>query len=246
MVMLRRLFQLSLTMKKLFTACLVACAALPALSQPSQSLSKPLTNTQNVLSGEVLEVTDAAGYTYLRLKTKDGETWAAVNQSPVKVGSVVTIGDPMVMQNFESKSLKKTFPTIVFGSLAGSSKPMLGPHSGGAPTADAAPIRVEKAQGTNPRTVAEVHTKAAELKDKAVQVRGKVVKFNPAIMDRNWIHLRDGSGSEANGTHDILVTTHANAKVGDVVTVSGTVRVDKDFGAGYAYKVLIEDAAIRP
>jgi hypothetical protein len=71
------------------------------------------------------------------------------------------------------------------------------------------------------------------------------VKYNPAIMGKNWIHLRDGSGAAANDTNDILVTSQSETKVGDIVTVKGTVRADKDFGAGYAYKVLIEEAMLQ-
>jgi len=108
------------------------------------------------------------------------------------------------------------------------------------------PINIAKASGANARTVAEIVTKAAELKDKPVLVRGKIVKYNPEVMGKNWIHLRDGSGVAADNTHDILVTTTTQAKLGDVVTVTGVVRTDKDFGSGYAYKVLIEEATLQP
>lgn len=194
------------------------------------------------VSGVILEVQDVDSYTYVRLKTKEGETWAAVGKAPLKKGATIAIEDAMVMKNFESKSLKKTFPTIVFGTLAGSAKATLDPHAGVAKVADTAPIQVAKATGANARTVAEVVTKAAQLKDQQVQVRGKVVKYNPQIMGKNWIHLRDGSGSASDNSNDILVTSSAQAKLGDVLTVTGTVRMDKDFGAGYVYKVLIEDA----
>jgi hypothetical protein len=75
-------------------------------------------------------------------------------------------------------------------------------------------------------------------------VRGKIVKYNPAIMNKNWLHLRDGSGSAADGSNDILVTTVAEAKLGAVVTIKGIARTEKDFGSGYAYKVIIEEASI--
>jgi membrane protein implicated in regulation of membrane protease activity len=193
------------------------------------------------VSGEVLEVKDVEAYTYLRLKTKDGETWAAVNKTPVKKGAQVSVENPMVMSDFESKSLKKTFKTIVFGSLAGS--------AAGLPVVptkaiDLGPIKVAKASGANAYTVAEVVGKALELKDKPVKLSGKVVKYNPEIMGKNWIHLQDGSGSAAAKSNDILVTSSATTQVGEVITVSGLVRNDKDFGAGYSYKVLIEDASV--
>jgi hypothetical protein len=118
-------------------------------------------------------------------------------------------------------------------------------HAGLARKTDTGDINVPKASGANARTVAEIMTKSAELKDKAVLVRGKVVKYNPGIMGKNWIHLRDGSGSAADQTNDVLVTTTNESKTGDVVTVKGIVRADRDFGSGYSYKVLIEEATLQ-
>jgi|APCry1669188970_1035186.scaffolds.fasta_scaffold00028_27 hypothetical protein len=201
------------------------------------------------VKGEVLEVRDVESYTYLRLKTQEGETWAAVAKAPVKKGSDVTIENVMVMDNFVSKTLKKTFKTILFGSLAGAQSSPVAPGLGMATShainkINVADIHVPRAVGENAKTVAEIVSKAVELKDKPVLVRGKIVKYNPGIMGKNWIHLRDGSAANTNG--DILVTTTNAAKLGDIVTVKGVVRNDKDFGSGYFYKVLIEDAALQP
>jgi hypothetical protein len=71
-----------------------------------------------------------------------------------------------------------------------------------------------------------------------------VVKFSAGIMGRDWVHLRDGSGAQDKGTNDITVTTGDQAAVGDVVVAKGVVRTDKDFGAGYAYPVIVEDAKL--
>ncbi len=202
-------------------------------------------NTAAAVSGEVLEVKDVDSYTYLRLKTKDGETWAAVNKAVVKKGDKVTVENVSVMNNFESKALKKTFATILFGNLGGGDKAAASPHSGVVTPVDIGSVKVAKAAGPNARTVAEIVTKAAQLKDKPVLVAGKVVKYNAGIMGKNWIHLQDGTGSAASDSNDILVTTVAQAKLGDVVTVSGVVHTDKDFGAGYSYKVLIEEATLK-
>jgi DNA/RNA endonuclease YhcR with UshA esterase domain len=196
------------------------------------------------VKGEVLEVKDVESYTYLRLKTKDGETWAAVTKAPVKKGAQVTIENPMVMSNFESKSLKKTFDKIVFGTLGGAGGGMAA-SAVVAKAPDVADAKVPKASGPDARTVAEIVTKRANLKDKTVLVRGKVVKYNEAVMGKNWVHLRDGSGSAADNSNDVLVTTKDQTKVGDVVTAKGVVHLDKDFGAGYTYKVLVEDAALQ-
>ena len=93
-------------------------------------------------------------------------------------------------------------------------------------------------------TIAEIWAGKSRLADSTVTVRGQVVKFNGGILGTNWIHLQDGSGDPAAGTHDITVTTPANVAVGDVVTATGTLALDQDFGAGYTYPALIKDAAV--
>jgi 3-hydroxyisobutyrate dehydrogenase-like beta-hydroxyacid dehydrogenase len=125
-------------------------------------------------------------------------------------------------------------------------KSITNPHSGMEKAQIVEAKNISKADGANARTVLEVITKSAELKDKTVRVRGQVVKYNPGIMGKNWIHLRDGSGSADNNTNDLLITTTAQTKLGDVVTISGPVHTNKDFGSGYSYKVLIEDATLQP
>jgi hypothetical protein len=100
--------------------------------------------------------------------------------------------------------------------------------------------KTEKAAGGY--TVAEVFASKADLKDKMVILRGKVVKFNPEIMGKNWLHVQDGTGEK--GTNDITVTSAASAKVGDTVLVKGKLSLDRDFGFGYKYALIIEDAEV--
>lgn len=232
---------------------LVALAAALALQGAWAAGDAPAPKA-SALQGKVLEVKDVEAYTYLRLKTAEGETWAAVNRSPVKAGADVTIVKPMVMRDFESKALGRTFETIVFGTLAASpGAGAAGPHAGGtdlgavhgksAGAPDVAVAKVEKAQGANGRTVAEVHAQRASLKDKPVTIRASVVKVTPNVMGRNWIHLRDGSGSAGDGSNDLLVTSKERPKVGDVVLASGVVRTDVKLGSGYEYQVLVEGAS---
>jgi hypothetical protein len=169
----------------------------------------------------------------------DGETWAAVLKAPVKKGDDVTVVNAAPMDGFESRTLNRKFDRIVFGSLAGA-----GDAAAAAGPADAPKIEVKKAEGAQGRTVAEVFARKAALKDKEVAIRGKVVKFTREVMGKNWVHLRDGSGTREGKDDDITVTTTDAAAMGDIVLVTGTVRLDKDFGAGYAYPVLIENAKV--
>ena len=94
-------------------------------------------------------------------------------------------------------------------------------------------------------SIAKVWSDRKALAGKTVTVRGKVVKFNGGILDRNWLHIQDGSGKPADGTHDLAITSDGVAAVGDVVTATGVVAIDKDFTAGYAYKVILEKAQLK-
>lgn len=224
--------------RPLLFASLLLAASLTYATVPS---------SPKILSGVVLETQDVEIYTYVRLKTSQGESWAAISRAPIKKGSTVTLENVNMMQNFESKTLKKTFPVIYFGSLAGSSAAAAtsDPHAAMRKAESAGPIKVVKASGANAFTVMELVTGAAKLKDKPVRLNGKVVKYNPGIMGKNWIHLQDGSGQTDDNSHDILVTSTSEARLGEVLTVSGNLRTGKDFGAGYVYPVLIEDALLQ-
>jgi hypothetical protein len=101
-----------------------------------------------------------------------------------------------------------------------------------------------RAAGPLGHTVAEVHARSKALAGKKVSVRAVVVKVNENIMGRNWLHLQDGSGDPAAGTHDLAVTTRGKAKMGQRVLVRGRLVVDRDFGAGYSYPVIIEDGEL--
>ncbi len=120
------------------------------------------------------------------------------------------------------------------------------PQSGGSQAAIVpfSETSVEKAQGEAAYTVAELYAKAKELDGSVVRVRGQVVKFNANIMGRNWVHVQDGTGDPLNNTHDLVITTSQEVALQQVVTLEGTVAAAKDFGAGYAYEVLLEHATI--
>lgn len=206
------------------------------------------------IKGEVLETADGGEYIYLKLQTTEGPVWVATTRQPIPTGARVVIHDPMLMTNFQSKALKRTFEQIVFGSAVSidgvavpSKAQMTAAHRNAAKQTASVPVaRVARAAGPEGRTVAEVHAQKTRLAGKTVDVRGTVVKYNAGIMDRNWIHLRDGSGSAADASDDLVVTTQRVAKVGDVLVVSGVVRTDVDFGAGYSYPVLVEAATLKP
>jgi hypothetical protein len=229
-------------------ACSKADAPMPAAQADAAAKSETTPHAAapkapaDEIRGTVAETLDSGGYTYLRLTTPQGEQWAAVREANVATGETVGIADAMLMENFESPTLKRKFDRIYFGSLAGTAgaAPAANPHGGTAPPAAVKNVKVDKAQGGH--TVAEVHAQRKALADKDVVVRATVVKFLPGIMGKNWVHLRDGSGSAEGKDDDLTVTTQDTVAVGSVVTARGRVHADKDFGSGYAYSVIVEDA----
>ena len=104
-----------------------------------------------------------------------------------------------------------------------------------------APIYATAAED-NMKSVAAINANMTNLVGQKVSAQGKVVKVNDGIMKRNFIHVQDGTG-DAN-SNNLIVTSKQTARVGDEVTVSGVVVLNRDFGGGYSYPLLIEDASI--
>ncbi len=208
-------------------------------------------------TGKVLETMDAAGYTYVQVDTGSETFWAAAPQFAVKAGDDVVVPEGMPMPDYHSKTLDRTFDIVYFvpsvmvgGEMAAAASaempaghPAMDGASAGTPAAVATDVDlsgITVAKGG--QTVADIYAKKAELAGKAVTVRGKVVKFSPEIMGTNWVHIQDGTGVA--GTNDLTATTTAAVQMGDTVVISGTLVADKDFGYGYQYEVIIEDAQV--
>lgn len=210
-------------------------------------------------SGKLLETMDSGNYTYVLLDMDGKEVWAAgPTTTGLEVGQEIYLKGSMEMKNFHSKTLDRTFESILFaGGISTDATAASAPAHGmghNNPMAQAAnPISGTKTRLANAHvegiakvdggyTVAEVYAQAADLAGKEITLRGQVVKFSPEIMGTNWLHVQDGTGGDT--TSDLTVTTKGFAKVGDVVLITGPLSVDKDFGAGYRYDVIVEDAKV--
>ncbi len=228
-------------------------------------------------SGTVVETMNAPGYTYMLVADGGGQTWVAIPETKVETGAKVRYSKGMEMKNFTSKTLNKTFETIIFsaglvadageappaaaadnsfaaavkseqaGAGAAPAAAQVMPQSSGGSSGAVAPLQeisVAKAEAENGYAVEELFAKAKELNGKKVRLRGKVVKFSPNIMGKNWVHVQDGTGNPLSNTHDMVVTTGETVAVDTVVTLEGILAADKDFGAGYKYAGIIEQASL--
>lgn len=225
-----------------------------AAADMSSSISDPHLQG-GAVAGKVIETMDAGGYTYVQVDTGPEKIWAAGPLTEVSVGDKVSFVKGMEMQGFTSETLDRTFDLIYFvTSINTGEVPMQAmrnphgenphaesPHAGlvdNTPDLDYSGIALPEG-GTR---IASVYENKNMLAGKEVVVSGRVVKYTPGVMDRNWIHVRDGSGGD--GTNDLTVTTDTSVNVGQKVIVKGTLATNKDFGFGYAYEVILENASV--
>ena len=238
--------------------------AMPSATAPADA---------RAITGTVLETMNASGYTYMLIETNSQQNWVAIPETTVAKGAQVSYLEGMAMSNFTSKTLDRTFDSIIFSPGLASQdqlqqkKPAanddsfsaaLNAERGAAVSAPAMTasggssgaiiplqeISVEKSTAENGYSVEEIFAKAKDLNTKKVRVQGKVVKFSPNIMSRHWVHLQDGTGNPMDNTHDLVVTTAEQLTVDSIVTMEGVLAAEKDFGAGYKYTVIIEEASV--
>lgn len=197
-------------------------------------------NIHEVIVEEVLQ---GGSYTYLKVSEYDEEFWIATSQAEVKKGGVYYYTNELEMNDFESKELQRTFETIYFVeqisdkpiSSASTEETLESVHSQ-KQTSDKLEISIDPIEGGI--TIAELFANRDNYSGKVVKVRGQVVKFNPEIMSTNWVHIQDGT--DDSGNFDLTITTDAVVTVDDTAIFEGRVSLNKDFGAGYKYDVILE------
>ena len=208
-------------------------------------------DSDQTMHGIVKETMEGSGYTFMRVNTDEGDIWVATSNIPIAVGDEITFKSELPMRNFTSSALNRTFDLIYFANdvLVGATfKSMMSRPDMMADYSEGAPV-VDQESGTNVMKAAdglsieELFRDRKSLEDQTVLVRGKVVKFSSQIMNTNWIHIQDGTSHE--GKFDLTVTSDQAVKKGDQVLVRGILRLDKDFGYGYVYDVLLENASIQ-
>jgi hypothetical protein len=199
----------------------------------------------------VNEVLQTSTYTFLNVTENQEDFWMAIGKTDVKTGEMVYYEDAMEMKDFKSKELDRTFDRILFAEGVSNApiiskitaKDSLYHQKNIQKPLDTLEqdIHVEVAEGGI--TIAELYKNGKNYENKKVLIRGQVVKTNNGIMDRNWVHLKDGTDDE--GKSDLTFTTQEMVKVGDVVTFEGVVALDKEFGAGYVYPLIVEQAVLK-
>ncbi len=212
------------------------------------SCSQKNTKTGNGNSHEIIvdEVIQSSAYTYVSFIENDTLKWLATSTIDAKAGEKLYFEKSMKMENFHSKELNKDFESILFVDRLTTEPVLAGKMAKSAPgsakaKAERAIVTIEKSK--DELTVADLYSNKDKYANKLVLIKGKVVKYSPSIMNKNWLHIQDGTESGEN--YDLTVTTLVELKVGDIVTLEGKLALGKDFGYGYVYDVLLEDAVVK-
>ncbi len=231
-------------MKYILTIIIFIAFTMQATSQNTARFNNNHPNVHKILIKEVLQTTS---YTYLQTEENGKLQWLAIPKMEASVGDTYYYQGGMEMVDFKSKEMDRTFSSILF--LNGVISPDIVEGGKTVPTQSPQKIKTEEKELDviiNPAigaiSIEELFNNKEKYANKVVKIRGKVTKFNSKIMKRNWIHLQDGTNSD--GEFDLTATTTDEVNVGDIITIEGKITLDKDFGAGYFYKIILEDGEI--
>ena len=208
-------------------------------------INTPQVSTKTTVHKVVInEYIGGQTYAYLNVTEGDKTYWMAIPDKEVKKGETYYYDGGMLMKDFKSEQLNKVFDEIVFVEGIRSSEELLKKVPNNVHThentVDDVVVKIDKA--ANGITIETLLSGKKSYSGKEVILRGKVIKVNNGIMDKNWVHIVDGTQFEDDKS--ITITTQELVKVGDVVTFKGKVILDKDFGYGYVYDILLEEGQL--
>lgn len=192
----------------------------------------------------ITEVIQTSNYTYFQVEENNDKFWIATVSSESKPGDSIYYSKAAEMKNFVSKELGRTFPSIYFVqdpsntlvTATPATQPELTPKK-------VKVVRWSEVSVVTPKggiTIADLYKNKNSFAGKSVIIRGKVVRYNHEVMHKNWVHIQDGT--DFADKFDLTVTTLDSLAVGSMVTFKGIISLDKDFGSGYFYDVIMEEA----
>ena len=201
------------------------------------------------------EVEQVGTYTYMLVKGKGPEYWVAVPSMEAMPGETYHYQGGLWMENFHSKELDRTFEKVLFldvifpgepgkGQADLEMPPSHGMMGGDNPNLDnrkpiaRSDVEIESVEGTI--SIKELYADPESYDGKSIRVAGGGTKYNPAIMELNWVHLQDGTEHE--GKFDLTATSTEEFEVGSRIVLEGIFAMDRDFGYGYTYEILLEKA----
>jgi hypothetical protein len=246
----------SLLLLSVFFIFLTGCKRGPKTVEPfsiankSSGISSSDIVDNEIHSIKVLEIIPASNYVYLKVKEENDQFWIATKKREINLDSTYFYREALLKTEFKSKIHDRVFDSIWFVTKLVTQMHGARYTSG---TTDNIQISekkeepVEVTSDENKNITYKVYPEISAFLDdpnkfegQAVQLKGKCVKVNSNIMNKNWIHLKDGSQDD----FDLIITTNMSAQEGDIITIQAMVALNKDYGAGYSYDLILENGVI--
>jgi len=234
----------------LFIGCKDKYKTVPTVVNNNSQLNSQALNSEaeKLHTVVVNEIIPTPNYTFLNVNEGDANFWIAINSDDKKVGETYYFIGGLLKKNFESKELNRTFDELyLVGNLVSAN------HGNQMKLPDAQNANITSEKGSTPNSVtqnierqsgsikiSEIVNNPKKYEGQTVQIDGNCTKINMGIMGKNWIHLKDGSKDD----FDLVITSNDEVSVGSVVTIKGVVVLNKDFGAGYKYDLILENGVI--
>ena len=203
----------------------------------SQKVSTTNNETHKVIAKDFVK---AGMYTYVRVSEDNEEYWIAIPEENIEIGQTYFYKGGMKMVNFKSTELNKTYDEVWFLETLYREDPSNHLLKQSKKTSkDLIKIIQQPENGTS---IEKLLSDPISFKNEEIIIKGQVFKVNRNILDRNWIHIKDGTTFK--DKTQITITSNDSVNIGDVVTFKGVVTLEKDFGYGYIYPVLIENGKL--
>ena len=251
---MKTIFSDNLLLKILIITCaiVVSCDSRPKViqsddtkeqseTQPIFNLDQPSVNTTTIEhTVTVKEILDTEKYNYLKVEEGEDEFWIAITKRKVAAGEEYTYKSGLLKKNFYSREFDRVFETVYLVSDLWRTQQNDDQHEDhhAAEHVKVVVGEIQRAEGSI--AIAQLIEEKEDYNGKIVQITGKCVKVNPMIMNRNWLHIMD----EADGL-ELVVTTTATVPLGAIVNLEGVIGLDRDFGAGYRYDIIMESATVQ-
>lgn len=197
-----------------------------------------------ILVKEVLQTTQ---YTFIRTSEDGQDHWFAAPSMDARIGTVYYYDQGKKVTNFESRELNRVFDEItllvdIYDADSGNKQNAEEKDETHTATINNERVEISVEPALDGIPLATLIKNKKSYKNKRVKIRGMVTKFNPSIMGKNWVHIQDGT--EYKGAFDLTITTQEVVNTGDIVTFEGKIALDRDFGFGYYYELLMEEGKI--
>jgi hypothetical protein len=219
-------------------------------SPSSMNAGESLSNDLHTV--KVNEIITASRYLYLNVSEGEEKFWIAIRKQDIEVGGIYYYKRALLKTDFESKENNKVFEKIylvtnlVSANHVHEQKSMNDIDTNLEAVIDNKPeVKISENPERNIQQkgsvkISELVQNFKKYEGKTIQISGECVKINPGIMNRNWIHIKDGSLDD----YDLVITSDTYVAEGTLITMKALVSLNKDFGAGYTYDLILEDGVL--